>query len=81
MTEAGPSEYAQRATEVRADLLRFLSEGGELAVIQAPPGSGKTHLLLQAVAWAATQGMRVAVATQTNTQANDICVRFGTGLP
>lgn len=73
--------FAERADAVRRDLLTFLEEGGNLAVIQAPPGSGKTHLLLQAVAHVAGRGMRVAVATQTNNQADDICRRMASAHP
>jgi RecA/RadA recombinase len=68
--------YAKRTKIVRRELLSFVADGGDLAVIQAPPGSGKTHLLLQAVAHAVRGGMRVAVATQTNNQADDICRRM-----
>ena len=47
-----------------------------LVVLQAPPGSGKTHVLLRAAALAQHRGLRVAVATQTNNQADDLCRRL-----
>ena len=54
-----------------------------LAVVQAPPGSGKTHLLLRAVEEAFGRKQRVAIATQTRSQADDICRRLvqDFGLP
>jgi len=52
-----------------------------LVVLQAPPGSGKTHVLLRAAALAQHRGLRVAVATQTNNQADDLCRRLGAEFP
>lgn len=74
-------EIQARSEQVRVDLLDYLDGGGELAVIQAPPGSGKTYLLLQAVAHCVGKGMRVAIATQTNAQADDICSRLAQDHP
>ena len=51
-------------------------------MVQAPPGSGKTHLLLHAVKTAYEAKQRVAVATQTRSQADDICRRLSAlGVP
>lgn len=69
----------QRAVEqALRDLIR---SGGRLAIVQAPPGSGKTHTLIHAVAFARQQRLRVAVAPQTNAQADDICRRLTAADP
>ncbi len=49
-----------------------------LTVVKAPPGSGKTHVLTHvAKSVAAHPGLlRVAIACQTNTQADDTCKRL-----
>ncbi len=52
-----------------------------LLVLKAPPGSGKTFVTLRAVALARHRGRRVAVATQTNAQAEDFCRRMATAFP
>ncbi|MBX7168116.1 MAG: AAA family ATPase [Pirellulales bacterium] len=62
--------------QVAAQLSEFVRRGRGLCLIKAPPGSGKTYTLMQAVAVAVAQGRRVAVATQTNAQADDICHRL-----
>jgi hypothetical protein len=61
-----------------------LAAGARLAVIKAPPGSGKTYMLLQLARQALTRTNRVAIAAPTNAQADDICRRLssgGDGLP
>lgn len=60
---------------VERELGAYLSDGGRLAVIKAPPGSGKTHVLVSALLELVRFGFRVAVAAQTNSQADDICRR------
>src|SRR5262245_1672672 len=65
-----------RVTEVTDQLLRHVRDEERLAVIKAPPGSGKTHLLLTAAEEALKRKQRVAIATQTNSQADDICRRL-----
>jgi len=64
-------EYAA----LEADLTAYLADGGRLAVMKAPPGSGKTHLLITVIRGLVKDGLRVAVAAQTNAQADDICRR------
>lgn len=61
---------------LRDDLTRYLADGGRLAVVKAPPGSGKTHTLIEVLSALVAGGTRVAVAAQTNSQADDICKRF-----
>ena len=57
-------------------LKKHVRDEERLAVVQAPPGSGKTHLLMEAVTAAFGKHQRVAVATQTRSQADDICRRI-----
>jgi hypothetical protein len=66
----------EQVAEASEKLLRHVREEERLAVVQAPPGSGKTHLLLQAVREAFCRKQRVAIATQTRSQADDICRRL-----
>lgn len=46
--------------------------GKKLAIVKAPPGSGKTFMLLRIIATMIENNARVAIATQTNTQADDL---------
>jgi hypothetical protein len=57
-------------------LSRSLRAGERLVVVKAPPGSGKTFLLLQLATDMARLGSSVAIAAQTNAQADDICRRL-----
>lgn len=66
---------------LRKDLVTFTSEGGKLAVVKAPPGSGKTHTLIEVLSTLAADGLRVSVATQTNSQADDMCRRWAKDHP
>ena len=75
------SEIEAAASRIRRDLAEFVSDRGRLALVKAPPGSGKTSLLLQTVAKAYEAGLRVAIAAQTNSQADDICVRLAKNYP
>ncbi len=63
-----------------ASLLRRLREHvgrkERLCIIKAPPGSGKTFTLLRTVEHALNLGERIAIATQTNAQADDVCRRM-----
>ena len=69
-------EIEARFAAVRNTLFTHIENAGRIKVVKAPPGSGKTHLLLEAVEHAQKQGARIAVATQTNSQAEDICRRL-----
>lgn len=66
----------EQVAATTAKLVRHVRDEERLAVVQAPPGSGKTHLLLQAVQEAFGRRQRVAIATQTRSQADDICRRL-----
>lgn len=67
----------QKALDIKADevhkyILDGFLDGQKLAVIKAPPGSGKTFMLLRILASLVEAEWRVAIATQTNTQAEDL---------
>jgi AAA domain len=66
---------------LRSDLAHYVQSGGRLAVVKAPPGSGKTHTLIEVISSLVTGGMRIAVAAQTNSQADDICRRWANEHP
>jgi hypothetical protein len=68
-------------TGLSDSLTSHIDSGGRLAIVKAPPGSGKTHLLLQLAHHAFTRGMRVAIGAQTNAQADDICSRLARNYP
>lgn len=65
---------------LRQDLSSYLRDAGRLAVIKAPPGSGKTFTLIEVLATLADD-LRVAIAAQTNSQVDDICLRFAKEYP
>jgi hypothetical protein len=67
--------------DLTAVMRTHVANGDRLAIVKAPPGSGKTHLLLEVATDAARRGMRVAIAAQTNAQADDICRRLAMGHP
>src|SRR5277367_6095791 len=77
-----PQEHlAPRRRAVLAALLAHVERRAPLLVLKAPPGSGKTYVRLRAVALAAHRRQRVAVATQTNAQADDLCRRLAQDFP
>jgi len=71
------AEYAT----LRKDLIDYVQSGGRIAVVKAPPGSGKTHTLIEVLSALAADGMQIAVAAQTNSQADDICQRWAKDHP
>lgn len=75
--EAIDSEY----TTLRKNLTAYIADGGLLAVVKAPPGSGKTHTLIEVLSALTATGMRIAVSAQTNSQADDICARWAKDHP
>jgi len=77
--------YAEERTRILAEITaveRQLREcvlgSNRLTIVQAPPGSGKTHLLTHTAADVARPPamLRVAIACQTNSQADDVCRRL-----
>lgn len=80
-TNGRRAEIDAEATRVERELQEHIDDRGRLAVVQAPPGSGKTWLLLKLVNAAARRRLRIAIATQTNTQADDICRRMARDYP
>lgn len=74
-------ELAAQIDAVTKALKSHIEDAGRLAVVKAPPGSGKTSLLLEAAAFGRSRRLRVAIATQTNAQADDICRRFARDYP
>ena len=78
----GPAGDIQKKVElIEREVREHVADKGRLAVIQAPPGSGKTWLLLKTVEAAFKLGRRIAIATQTKAQADDICRRFARDYP
>jgi hypothetical protein len=61
---------------VHQQLIAHIESDGRLAVVKAPPGSGKTRLLIDVVVHLRRARYRIAVACQTNAQANDVCQRL-----
>ncbi|GIK78441.1 MAG: helicase [Actinomycetes bacterium] len=69
------AELDAAVAQVESDLAQHYADGGRLGVVKAPPGSGKTHTLIRTLTRLATD-LRIAVAAQTNTQADDIWRRL-----
>lgn len=76
------SHLNQQATivsqEIENEVLSMGSEG--LTIVKAPPGAGKTYLLLELLE-KLHKSHRVAVACFTNAQADDICKRCAKDHP
>lgn len=70
-----------QSARVETRLKGAIDEREGLVVVRAPPGSGKTFLLLRGVAHAIGNRRRVAVGAQTNSQADDICRRLNDQYP
>jgi len=60
-----------------ADLEAFRRGSKDVCVVKAPPGSGKTQLLVDAVPHWIHAGSSVIVTALTNEQVDDICERLG----
>lgn len=69
-------ELDDQYTTLREDLLDYLIDGGKLAVIKAPPGSGKTYTLVEVLSSLVREGSRIALGCQTNSQTDDVCSRL-----
>lgn len=62
-------------------LQAFIRGDGRLCVVKAPPGSGKSFNLLESLQAALDDGLRIAIAAQTNNQVDDLCQRFCERFP
>lgn len=62
--------------QVFEELRDFLRSNSRLCVVKAPPGSGKSYNLLEALDAAVDENYRVAIVAQTNNQVDDLCRRF-----
>ena len=69
-------EIDKEYSDLRKALIKELSGSCKLAVVQAPPGSGKTYMLLAVVSELVRKGKRVSLAAQTRRQADDIAHRW-----
>lgn len=79
---AGDKKTLQsRRDAILQRVLAHVEVNDSLLVLKAPPGSGKTYVTTRAVALARHRGRRVAVATQTNAQAEDFCRRMADEFP
>lgn len=74
-------DLSQLAARVGKDIETSVSDMEEsgMVIVKAPPGAGKTYLLLQLLR--RNPARRIAVACFTNAQADDICQRCSTEHP
>ena len=77
----GSASIQKKVDAVREDLLEAVVRETPLVVVKAPPGSGKTKLIIDAAALLRSRDARVAIAAQTNSQANDLCRRLAAEFP
>ncbi len=62
---------------IQEALMRIIrTSGSSTSMIKAPPGSGKTTLLCQIAIEARKHNLRIAIAAQTNNQADEVCERI-----
>lgn len=73
---ARQKEIQQKGDKLHSFIVDGFVSGRKLAVIKAPPGSGKTFMLLRIIASLVEANWRVAIATQTNTQADDVILQL-----
>ncbi len=66
---------------VYKELRTFIKGGDHICVVKAPPGSGKSYNLLEALEEALKSERRIAIAAQTNNQVDDLCERFCDRFP
>lgn len=59
----------------------FVVGGGRICVVKAPPGSGKSHNLVQALDDLVDAPVRIAIAAQTNNQVDDLCRQIARAFP
>lgn len=66
---------------VYKELRAFMKGNDRICVVKAPPGSGKSYNLLEALEEALKSERRIAIAAQTNNQVDDLCQRFCERFP
>lgn len=66
---------------VARQLHDFVLGDGRICVVKAPPGSGKSHNLVHALADLVDAPVRVAIAAQTNNQVDDLCGQIAEAFP
>jgi len=74
-------EIDEQSKALQQELVDALSGTSRLGLVKAPPGSGKTYMLLAVTADLVRKGLRVAIAAQTNRQADDIARRWASKFP
>ncbi|MFO1361350.1 MAG: AAA domain-containing protein [Burkholderiales bacterium] len=70
------TQISARTEQAFKGVLTALSSERAVVVVKAPPGSGKTYLLSRVVQALAKREQRIAIAAQTNAQADDLCRRL-----
>ena len=76
-----PVSPAGLAERVTAGILADLAGAGHGAVVDSPPGAGKSALVVAAAARLASGGERVMVIAQTNEQVDDLIERLANASP
>lgn len=69
------------AVPIHRKLREFVDGDGQVCVVKAPPGSGKSYNLLESLDGIVDDGLRIAIAAQTNNQVDDLCIRFAQRYP
>lgn len=80
--ELSQDEIVARTERLIDEFVSGISSHAKLGVIKAPPGSGKTFTLLGVLNELIVEhGFNIALAAQTNNQANDIVNEFSKRFP
>lgn len=68
-------DHADRSAAIERDLIERAAGSARLCLVEAPPGSGKTRLLTRVACRLVDRParLRIAIACQTNSQADDVC--------
>jgi hypothetical protein len=73
---SGPTKNSLPDHALTQSAIAALKGEQRVYLVKAPPGSGKTTLLLGVLRELRSKRKRLAVATQTNSQADDLCARW-----
>lgn len=68
-------------SSVVESLRAFVVGSGAIAIVKAPPGSGKTHTLVETLESGFASRQRIVIAAQTNNQVDEICQRIAGRFP